>query len=76
MNRLKAFEMWYYKRILKISWTEEVRNFGCSGTCGKRVGTLSNNQEKKIRISGHVLRGPKYELLLLIIMYERIEGKR
>ena len=75
MNRLEAFEMWSYRRILKISWTEKVRNVDVLKRMEKERELLATNKRRKLEYLGHVLRGPKYELLQTI-MYGRIEGKR
>ena len=35
LSRLHAFEMWVYRRVLKISWTEKITNEAVL----RRVGT-------------------------------------
>lgn len=75
MNRIEAFEMWCYRRMLKIAWTEKVRNTEILERIEKERELLTTIKKRKMQYLGHILRGPKYELLQTI-MYGRIEGKR
>ncbi|CAH2242692.1 jg7589 [Pararge aegeria aegeria] len=74
-KRLEAFEMWAYRRMLKISWTQKVTNeevlrrVGCQRELWKTV------KKKKVAYVGHVLRHDRYRLLQLIMM-GKVAGKR
>ncbi|XP_055388393.1 uncharacterized protein LOC129616943 [Condylostylus longicornis] len=75
MNKIEAFEMWVYRRMLKISWTERVSNSEVLNRLRKQRELLLTIKKQKAAYFGHVIRGQKYELLQLIIQ-GRIEGKR
>jgi len=75
MNKIEAFEMWTYRRILKISWTSRVTNSEVLNKLGKQRELLLTMKKRKVAYFGHVIRGQKYELLQLIVQ-GKIEGKR
>lgn len=75
MNKLEAFEMWLYRRILKISWVDRVTNIEVLRSINKGRELLTDIKRRKISYFGHVMRGQKYELLQLIVQ-GKIEGKR
>lgn len=75
MNRLEAFEMWCYRRLLKISWTERVTNEAVLQRLNKERELLLTIKKRKTSYLGHVIRGEKYEVLQLILQ-GKIEGRR
>ena len=75
MNRLEAFEMWCYRRILRISWVDRVTNDEVLRRLHREREVLQIVKRRKLEYFGHFLRGPKYELLKTIIQ-GHIEGKR
>ncbi|KAI5752582.1 hypothetical protein M8J77_018365 [Diaphorina citri] len=74
-RKLEAFEMWTYRRILKISWTERVTNTEALRRIKKNVEILEEVKKRKLQYLGHIMRGTKYEILHLIIR-GKIVGKR
>ncbi len=48
-KKLEAFEMWVYRRMLKISWTDRVRNTDVLAY-GKRVGSPLRDQASEARL--------------------------
>ena len=75
MNRLEAFEMYCYRRILRVSWTQRETNESVLRRMHKDRELLGIIKRRKLEYFGHMLRGPKYRLLQTIIQ-GRIEGKR
>ncbi|VEN53317.1 unnamed protein product, partial [Callosobruchus maculatus] len=75
MNRLEAFEMWVYRRILKIPYIDHVTNEEVLRRVHKERELLHLIKIRKTSYLGHVLRNDKYYILQLIIM-GRIQGKR
>ena len=76
VKQLNSFEMWCYRRILKIKWTEMVSNkdilsrMGLVGPCpAKELFT------RKMEFEGHVLRGSSGAIYNEIIE-GYIHGKR
>uniref|UniRef100_A0A8D8WNS4 Craniofacial development protein 2 n=2 Tax=Cacopsylla melanoneura TaxID=428564 RepID=A0A8D8WNS4_9HEMI len=74
-KRLQAFEMWTYRRILRIPWTDRVTNVEVLRRMGKQVEILEEVKKRKLTYLGHIMRGPKYKILHLIIQ-GKIVGKR
>lgn len=75
MNLLESFEMWCYRRILKIPWTARVTNEDVLKRIGKTRELLKAIKKRKTAYLGHVIRGDKYNILQLILE-GKIEGKR
>lgn len=75
MNRLEAFEMWVYRRILKIPWTARETNEEILRRMGRERELLSTIKRRKTAYLGHVMRNERYHLLQLIIE-GKIEGRR
>lgn len=75
MRRLEAFEMWSYRRLLKISWTEHISNEIVLQRMGKDRKLLGKIKRRKTGYLGHIYRGRNYEFLRLV-MEGKIEGKR
>lgn len=73
--KLQAFELWLYRRILRISWTERVRNSEVLERIGTTVEVLYCIKSQKLQYFGHVMRNEKYRFLQLI-MEGKIEGRR
>nr|CAH7744554.1 unnamed protein product [Callosobruchus chinensis] len=68
--------MWTLRRMLKISWTEHVRNDNLLRMAGVEDRELFDHTKKrKISYLGHIIRGERYELQRLILQ-ETIEGGR
>lgn len=75
INRLEAFEMWLYRRILKIPWTAKTTNEEVLRKVGKGRELFNTIKKRKTAYLGHIMRNEKYRLLQLIIQ-GKIEGKR
>ena len=67
MNKIEAFEMWCYRRILKIPWTDRVTNEDVLRSVSKERELLKIIKVRKTSYFGHIIRGPRYELLQLIV---------
>uniref|UniRef100_A0A8D9EQ38 Craniofacial development protein 2 n=1 Tax=Cacopsylla melanoneura TaxID=428564 RepID=A0A8D9EQ38_9HEMI len=75
-NRLEAFELWLYRRILKISWTQKVTNVTVLQRMKKTKELLNTVKCRKLQYLGHIMRNPaRYELLQLILQ-GKIDSKR
>lgn len=75
MNKLEAFEMWVYRRMLRIPWTDRVSNERVLNQMNKDRELLDIIKKRKAAYLGHIMRHSKYEFLQLIIE-GKIEGKR
>ena len=74
-KRINAFELYAYRRMLRISWIQKITNETVLNRMRKQLEVLSTVKERKLRYLGHIMRGPKYEILRLIIE-GKIVGRR
>ena len=74
-DKLHAFEMWCYRRLLKISWTEKVTNIEVLKRMGNKKTLVEDLMKRKMRFAGHVMRGSSGQLPNLVLEGV-IEGKR
>ena len=69
---IEAFEMWVWRRMLKISWTEKVSNEEVLMKVGEQRNVLNIISRRKHNWIGHILR---HDGLLKAILKGRMEGK-
>ena len=74
-RRINAFEMWCYRRILKISWTDKIKNEEVRRRVYRRESLMNAIAKRKLRFVGHVLRGSSGDLANLVVE-GLINGKR
>lgn len=74
-KRLEAFEMWVYRRMMKISWTDRVSNNTVLQRMNKKLELLKTIKRRKLQYLGHIMRSDKYNLLRLILE-GKIQGRR
>ena len=74
-RRIDAFEMWCYRRILRIPWIHHVSNDTVLQRIGRQLEFLQNVKRRTFEYFGHVMRNEKYHLLQLILQ-GKIEGQR
>ena len=75
MNKLEAFEMWLYRRVLKIPWTAKKTNEEVLARVKRNRELLTTVKRRKTAYFGHVMRSDKYKFLQLLIE-GKVEGKR
>lgn len=74
IKKLEAFEMWIYRRILKIPWTHFVSNSEVLIQIHRSRELLAIIKKRKTAYLGHIMRNPKYKLLQTITR-TNIEGR-
>ena len=74
-DKIRSFEMWCYRRILRISWKEHKTNKEVLHTVVVKERLLEQLIKRKMRYAGHVIRGSSGHLLQLALE-GRIEGRR
>ena len=67
MKRMEAFEIWVYRRILRISWIDHITNEEVLHRLGKQREIAFTIKKRKMEYFGHVMRHGKYRILQLII---------
>ena len=65
--------MWFFRRILKISWTEKKSNQEVLKMAGKERSLIKTIRKRQMKFMGHIYRGGGMEHLSLT---GKIEGKR
>lgn len=74
-KKIQVFEMYLYRHLLRILWTEKITNIEILAKLKKRVAELFNVMKKrKLKYFGLIMRGEKY-VLLRIITEGKIIGK-
>ena len=72
-RRIEAAEMWFFRRMLKISWTERVTNEAVlqrAGACRELMKTI---RQRQLRFLGHVMRMGQLESVCVM---GKVEGRR
>ena len=71
-KRIEAFEMWCYRRILGIKWTDKVRNKDVLVRIGERMCLWNSLKRRRDKLIGHNVRHPG---ILLLLLEGKVEGK-
>ena len=69
LSRLDAFEMWIYRRVLKISWTEKITNEEVLRRVGTGREIVIQFKTRKLQYLGHLIRHNTSQIHI-------IEGRR
>jgi hypothetical protein len=72
IRRIKTFEMWCYRRMKKIRWTDRITNEEVLERISKRKSMWKSIQKRRNELIGPILR---YDGLLLLILEGIIDGK-
>jgi len=69
--RLEAFEMWVWRRLVKVKWTD--KNTNAEVLVKEKKSLLAEIRKRKMRWIGHILR---HENMLRTVLEGRMKGKR
>ena len=72
-KRVDAFELWCYRRLLRVSWKERKTNKWVLKKIGSVLMLRKSMGERKMRLFGHIVRNNGMEKRL---MQGKMEGKR
>ena len=72
-NRLEAFEMWVWRKIKKVKWTEHKTNEEVLEMVEERRSLMRTIQQRQKSWVGHILRS---DSLLRTVWEGRMEGKK
>ena len=72
-SKINAAELWFYRRILRLSWTDRVSNEEVLRRVDQQRSLLKIIRRRQMEFLGHVIRREKLEHLSLTGM---IEGRR
>src|SRR6267154_927520 len=56
-KKVNAFEMWCYRRVLKISWKNRVRNKKILRQLQTKYRFVEDMMKRKMKYAGHLVRG-------------------
>ena len=56
VKKIEAAEMWFYRRMLKISWTDRVRNDEVLHRAGTKREIITAIRQRQLRFLGHVMK--------------------
>ena len=73
VHRIEAFEMWIYRRMGRISWTERKTNNEVCRILNVKPSLLNTIQKRKLQYFGHITR---HNTICKDILEGKIEGKR
>ena len=74
--KLEAFEMWLYRRMLRVSWTQRVTNEEILRRMGKAKEVLATVKRRKLQYLGHIMRHEERYQLPICILQGKILGAR
>ena len=72
LSRLDAFEVWVYRRVLKISWTEKIANEEVLRRMGTGREIVRQFKTRKLHYLGHLIRHYTSQIRLI---EGKIEGR-
>lgn len=72
-QRIQAMEMWLYRRMLKVPWTERKTNEEVLAMANANREILTHIRERQLRFLGHVLRRDGIEKL---VVEGKLEGRK
>jgi len=72
-KKLEAMEMWCYRRMLKVSWTEFVSNEKVLAKVREERQILTSITQRQLKFFGHIVRENSLEKL---VMEGKIDGSR
>lgn len=68
IRTINAFEMWCYRRIMKVSWNAYRSNTQVLKRCGQVPELLQTIKRRQVSYFGHFMRSTKYEVLKKALM--------
>ena len=74
-KRLNAAEMWFYRRLLRVSYKDRRTNESILKELNTSLRMLSSVYSRKLKYLGHTIRNKKCQLMKLAIQ-GKFQGKR
>lgn len=68
MNKIEAFEVWIYRRVLKIPWTARKTNDEILRIVNKDRALLDTMKRQKVAYLGHVICNDRYRFFIQLII--------
>ena len=74
-GKVDAFEMWCYRRMLKISWMDKITNKEVLNRVNSKLHFRRNMEKRKLEYGGHVMRESSGKTHLYILE-GKLHGKK
>jgi len=74
-NRIQAAEMWFYRRLLRVKWTDKRTNESVLKELGVQRLMLSKISKRRLKYLGHANRNTKTDLMTTVLQ-GKVEAKR
>ena len=74
-KRIEAAEMWFYRRLLRISWTERRTNQSILDQLAVKRELLAYMNKRKLKYVGHAIRNERTNLMSTVLQ-GRIDAGR
>ena len=74
-DKLKAAEMWFYRRLLRVSWTDKRTNESVLEELSVQRQLLQEIDRRRLRYIGHANRSTSTNLMSTVMM-GKVQGKR
>lgn len=75
-KKIEAFELWLYRRILKIPWTARITNAEVLRIMKKDTEIVNTIKIRKLQYLGHIMRNENRYTILQAILQGKMYGKR
>ena len=66
-QKIEAAEMWFYRRLLRISWTERRTNESVLLELGRKRMLLTIINQRKLKYIGHAARNVHTDLMITVL---------
>lgn len=74
-RKLQAFEMWIFRRILRISWIQRITNEEVLRRMGCEPEIMLTVKRRKLEYFGHIMRNSKFRILQNIVQ-GKVDSRR
>ena len=75
LNKINAAELWFYRRLLRVSWTDKRTNESILKELNTKRLLLPEIEKRRLKYVGHAVRHSKTSLMSTVLM-GKVEGKR
>ena len=75
-NKIEAAEMWFYRRLMRISWTEHRTNASILEELGRDRMLLTIVNQRRLRYIGHASRNAQTDLMKTVLQGKVQSGRR
>uniref|UniRef100_A0A8D8LDN3 Endonuclease-reverse transcriptase n=1 Tax=Cacopsylla melanoneura TaxID=428564 RepID=A0A8D8LDN3_9HEMI len=76
LKKIEAFEMWVYRRMLRVSWVDKVTNIEILNRFRKTVEIVNTIKTRKLQYLGHISRHPERYSILHTVLKGKPAGRR